>query len=78
MEINTHHDICTLFAQLGLPNDALSISRFIQHYGLPASMSIFYASWWTPAQLNFLKTAIEDDADWAPVVDELNELLHRH
>mgnify|MGYP003154513082 CR=1 FL=1 len=56
-------DLGTLFEQLGLPSD-------------PASIDAFIASHWSEAQGSFLKELLMDDAEWAPVVDELNVRLH--
>ena len=37
------------------------------------------AAFWTPAQAGFLREAILEDADWAEVIDELNnDLRARH
>ncbi|NMU76583.1 DUF2789 family protein, partial [Vibrio parahaemolyticus] len=32
-------------------------------------------SFWTMSQANFLKQAIEEDADWAELVDQLDVML---
>jgi hypothetical protein len=34
------------------------------------------APFWSEAQGSFLKEQLMDDAEWAPVVDELNVRLH--
>ena len=67
----------TLFDQLGEPSDLASIGRFIEaHRPLAGAVQLHEAPFWTPAQARFLCEAIRDDADWAPVVDELNVELH--
>ena len=66
----------TLFEQLGLDGDPASIDRFIAAHPLPADVKLIDAQFWTPQQARFLKEELRDDADWAPVVDELNTLLH--
>ncbi|WP_372620428.1 DUF2789 family protein [Alteromonas stellipolaris] len=46
------------------------------HKGLNKSQHIFQAPFWSESQAAFLKTAIEDDADWAEIIDQLNVRLH--
>lgn len=65
-----------LFAQLGLEDDPRAISRFLrQHRGLPANVPLAQANFWNPSQALFLQEAIETDAEWCEVVDELDALL---
>jgi len=67
----------TLFTQLGLPSDPASIDEFIAtHQPLPNHMKVSEAPFWSEAQGSFLKEQLLDDAEWAPVVDELNVRLH--
>ncbi len=76
MDINPYHNLNSLFAQLGLPNDDESIYRFIEeHKPLPPNVALADAPWWLPAQAEFLREEIIEDADWAIVIDELSELL---
>ncbi len=71
--IHRFHD---LFAQLGLPNDAQAITQFLaQHTPLPDGIPLADAPFWTPAQASFLREALEQDSDWAELVDQLNEAL---
>ena len=71
------HNLSNLFAQLGLPGDEEGIARFIDTHGpLPESTLLPYAPFWTPSQAAFLREEILEDADWAPVIDELNVDLH--
>lgn len=70
-------DIGTLFEQLGLPADETSIDEFIaSHYPLSDDTKLSEASFWSPSQAAFLKGEILEDAEWAPIVDELNARLH--
>lgn len=70
------HTLNNLFAQLGLPSDASAIERFIiAHSPLPPAVCLSEAPFWTASQANFLREEILKDADWAEVVDGLNELL---
>ena len=67
----------SLFQQLGEASDDASIASFIQLHGtLTGSIPLHEAPCWTAAQAGFLKEALALDAAWAPVVDELNSLLH--
>ena len=72
------HAFPTLFDQLGLPNDDVSIRRFIEtHSPLADDIYLADAPFWTPAQASFLREEILEDADWAEVVDRLNVALRR-
>lgn len=70
------HTMNNLFQQLGLPSDTASIDDFVAGHGpLAPEVELSQASFWTPAQATFLKEQIVGDADWAEVVDQLNNLL---
>lgn len=72
-----NQDLSALFEQLGLPSDEASIEAFIAtHRPLPNHIKVSEAPFWSEAQGAFLKEQILDDAEWAPVVDELNVRLH--
>ena len=72
------HDLTTLFEQLGLDSDPASIDAFIaRHSPLPDEVKVSEAEFWSHAQKAFLKDEIMEDADWAPIVDELNVRLHK-
>lgn len=72
-----HKDLGMLFEQLGLPADPASVDEFIaQHRPLPNHMKVSEAPFWSEAQGSFLEEQLLDDAEWAPVVDELNARLH--
>lgn len=74
----TAHTLSTLFEQLGLPADGESIRSFIQqHRPLDPAVPLAEAPWWSEGQVAFIQEAIEEDADWAECVDELDALL-RH
>lgn len=71
------HTMSHLFAQLGLPSDEASIDSFIaEHAPLPERVPLAGAPFWTPAQATFLREELQEDADWAEVVDQLNVRLH--
>ena len=74
---NPTHSLPALFKQLGLPDDAASISAFIStHSPLPGACSLADAPFWSPAQAALLREEILEDADWAEVIDQLNVCLH--
>jgi hypothetical protein len=76
MELSTP-TLQTLFEQLGLKSDQDSIDAFVDQHGpLPDDVKVSEAEFWTPQQQTFLKGEMRADAEWAPVVDELNVLLH--
>jgi hypothetical protein len=71
------HTFTALFEQLGLPSDDDSIEQFIRTHRLFSNeVPLHEASFWTEAQAEFLREAINSDSDWAEVVDELNSRLH--
>ncbi len=77
MEKPVHH-FSDLFEQLGLPSDADSIERFIQRNApLPETMPLAEAPCWNEGQAAFLKEAVDEDADWAEVVDHLDASMHK-
>lgn len=68
--------MASLFAQLGLPDDAAAIGDFItRHRPLSERLRIDQAPFWTTAQAGFLREAILDDADWAAIIDTLDAEL---
>lgn len=70
------HPFSELFAQLGLPSDAQGIRQFLaQHGPLAPDVSLPDAACWTPSQATFLREALQQDSDWAEVVDQLNQAL---
>ncbi|ALM52744.1 DUF2789 domain-containing protein [Halomonas huangheensis] len=72
------HAFSELFEQLGLASDAASIKRFIEHNSpLPADMELPNAPCWNEGQAEFLREAIEEDADWAEVVDHLDVSMRK-
>ncbi|WP_346798423.1 DUF2789 domain-containing protein [Halomonas sp. Bachu 37] len=77
MEQPVHH-FSELFEQLGLPSDAASIERFISRNSpLPPNMSLSEAPCWNEGQAELLREAVQEDADWAEVVDHLDASMHK-
>jgi hypothetical protein len=74
----TKHTLTTLFDQLGLPSDAASIESFIAKYSpLPSEIALQDAPFWSDSQSNFLEEGLEEDSDWAEIIDELDAQM-RH
>lgn len=72
------HSLSSLFKQLGLPDDAESIDKFIaSHSPLKPELHLADAFFWSEGQKQFLRDEIREDADWAEVVDQLNLLLRK-
>ncbi len=70
------HGFTELFAQLGLPNDASSIRKFIQtNSPLNSSIRLEDAQFWNTAQAALLKEELLGDSDWSEVIDRLNLAL---
>lgn len=70
-------DMSTLFEQLGLPSDPQSIDDFIAcHAPLPNEVRLADAPFWNDSQRALLRDEWIEDAEWAPIVDELNARLH--
>lgn len=70
------HSLRNLFEQLGLPGGDAEIERFVAtHRSLPAATRLADAPFWSAAQAQFLREEVEEDADWAEVVDQLNLML---
>lgn len=65
-----------LFEQLGLESDQASIDAFVAEHPLAEGVKVSEADFWTDNQAALLKEKIQLDDDWAPIVDELNVLLH--
>ncbi|MDO6443531.1 DUF2789 domain-containing protein [Marinobacter sp. 2_MG-2023] len=72
------HNLSTLFDQLGLASDEKSIEAFTSRYSpLPREIALQDASFWSEGQSQFLEEGLEDDSDWAEVIDELDAMM-RH
>lgn len=72
------HTFSALFEQLGLPSDKASVEGFIaKHSPLPSEVALQDAPFWSASQSRFLEEGLEDDSDWAEIIDELDALM-RH
>lgn len=75
MELH-QHGMVELFQQLGLGSSEQEINTFIrEHRQRRDAVLLHEASFWSDAQAAFLKQAIEEDADWAELVDQLDVML---
>lgn len=72
------YSLNTLFAQLGLGNSDEEIDEFItSHCPIPEGKPIYEAPCWNRGQAELLKQSLEEDADWAEVVDQLDSRLRK-
>lgn len=71
-----NQDLPALFEQLGLPSSHEEIERFFATHSLPQDVKLVDAPFWNESQSAFLREQFHRDAEWAPVVDELNTRLH--
>lgn len=75
MELH-QHGMVELFQQLGLGSSDKEIKQFVlEHRQRRDAVLLHEASFWSDAQAAFLKQAIEEDADWAELVDQLDVML---
>ncbi|MCR8720146.1 DUF2789 domain-containing protein [Pseudomonas syringae] len=72
----TTNTLKDLFDQLGLDSDDHSIDEFVANHQLPNEVKVVEADFWSESQARFLKEELHKDAEWAPVIDDLNVLLH--
>lgn len=73
----SQHNLSTLFQQLGLPASGDEIDQFLSIHSLKPEARLTEADFWSESQAAFLRDAVEDDSDWAEIVDELDARL-RH
>ncbi|MCZ6471549.1 MAG: DUF2789 domain-containing protein [Gammaproteobacteria bacterium] len=70
------HSLTSLFDQLGLDSTDQAIETFIDdHRPLAGNIELHQADFWNVSQASFLKEEIDEDADWAEIVDQLDALL---
>lgn len=74
--ITTDPTMTNLFLQLGLDASEQGIAQFIQGHQLAAGVRVADAPYWNAGQREFLAEQLKDDAQWAEIVDQLNEALH--
>lgn len=70
------HTIVSLFNQLGLDDTAEGIDNFIAiNSPLSSTVMLHEAGIWNTSQASFLKQAVDEDADWAEIVNQLDTML---
>ena len=72
----TSNTLASLFEQLGLPSAEHEIEQFVQTHRLAEQINIVDADFWTDGQRQFLRQSLRLDAEWSPIVDDLNVMLH--
>jgi hypothetical protein len=72
----TESNMTNLFLQLGLPAGPGEIAAFIRAHQLAEDVRVSEAPFWNQGQRQFLREQWGADANWAIVVDALNEALH--
>lgn len=72
----TESNMTNLFLQLGLPAEKHEIADFIRDHQLSEDVRVSEAPFLSDGQRQFLREQWVVDADWAIVVDELNQALH--
>jgi hypothetical protein len=66
-----------LFSELGLDSDHADIALFIQRHSLLPGVLLVEASFWTPAQREFLRESGQQDSDWYGLVHQLDKMLRK-
>jgi hypothetical protein len=67
-----------LFDQLGLPSSDDDIAGFVErHQPVGDAVYLHQMSFFNKSQQAFLREAVENDADWAEVIDTLDSLIRR-
>lgn len=69
------HTMENLFQQLGLQSSPQAIDEFIEGHRVNSYRALAEASFWTPAQAEFIRECWQADSDWAGVVDQLDARL---
>ncbi|MFO6422912.1 DUF2789 domain-containing protein [Motilimonas sp. KMU-193] len=72
-----NYTMSSLFAQLGLANDEMSIQRFSHQHPLDNNTLLADAPFWNDSQAEFIREQIWQDSDWVEVIDQLDLMLRR-
>ncbi|MFV0594214.1 DUF2789 domain-containing protein [Shewanella sp.] len=70
-------DMSHLFEQLGLANQPQAITQFIATHKLSPETHLIEAPFWTQAQKSFLSEALEADAQWTELIEQLDVQLRK-
>lgn len=71
------HTMNNLFIQLGLSGNEADIERFIASHVINQHRPLEEAAFWTTRQADFLRSAVEEDADWVGIVNQLDVRLRQ-
>jgi hypothetical protein len=70
------HSMELLFQQLGLDGTNKAVASFIdKNAPIANDVKLHEADFWISSQSECLKKMVDEDADWAEIVDQLNVLL---
>ena len=70
-------DLSHLFEQLGLDNQPQAIAQFIATHKLSPQVHLSEAPFWTTAQKSFITEALEADAQWTELIEQLDTRLRK-
>ncbi|UJF23398.1 DUF2789 domain-containing protein [Shewanella sp. OMA3-2] len=71
----TTTDLNHLFMQLGLAYEEHEVTAFIASHQIDKHTLLVDAPFWTTAQKTFLQEALNEDAQWSEVIDQLDVML---
>lgn len=70
------HNLNSLFEQLGIPSTDDEIMNFLLNNNkVPSHIQIHQAKFWSPAQAEFIRTALAENSSWSGVIGSLDTLL---
>lgn len=70
-------DLSHLFEQLGLESQPNAIAQFMATHKLASQIHLTEAPFWTQAQKSFLTEALEADAQWTELIEQLDTQLRK-
>ncbi|AAN54669.2 DUF2789 domain-containing protein [Shewanella oneidensis MR-1] len=70
-------DLSHLFEQLGLEGQPNAIAQFMATHKLTSQIHFIEAPFWTQAQKSFLTEALEADAQWTELIEQLDTQLRK-
>lgn len=73
----TQTTMSSLFMQLGLENNPNAIDDFVLNHSLATGVPLAEAQFWSESQKHFLQEALDQDAQWSEIIDQLDTLLRR-
>ncbi|MCQ8896762.1 DUF2789 domain-containing protein [Limnobacter humi] len=73
-----HHSFTALFKHLGLDAEPDQIAEFLRmHSPLPEDIRVERAPFWSASQAAFLREGLEQDSEWAEMIDQLSAALRK-